>query len=51
MVIKMVPCTDPNYIFNNSAFTVDDLLKGRKEAKFLCPDGLESLELRGNFGA
>ena len=41
----MVPCTDPEYSSNNSAFSVDNLLKGRKDATFLCPDELESLEI------
>ena len=45
MRIKMVPCTDPNYVSNNSAFDFDNLLKGRKDAKFLCPDELESLQI------
>ena len=41
----MVSCADPNYITNNSAFSVENLLKGRKDATFLCPDEVESLEV------
>ena len=49
--MKMVPCNDPDYISNNPAFSAENLLKGRKDTSFLCPDRLESLELQGNFGA
>lgn len=49
--IKMVPCNDPNYVSNNSAFSVENILKGRKDNKFLCPDELESLKIQGNYGA
>lgn len=43
--VKMVPCTDPNYVSNNAAFKLDNLLRGRKDSKFLCPTDLESLTL------
>ena len=49
--MKLVPCDDPEYISNNSAFSVENLLKGRKETSFLCLDQIDSLKVHGNFGA
>ena len=49
--IKLVPCNDPEYIPNGPDLNVEKLLSDNTKINFLCPDGLEKLDLEGDFGA
>ena len=35
----------------NDQIMFDDLLQGRKDSTFMCPTGIDSLGVHGNFGA
>ena len=49
--IKLVPCDDPGYIPNNPAFSIEFLQRRLKGIPFLCPSGIETMALEGNYGA